>query len=170
MYLPSFSAAFIIEDVTDESQYGLDDPVCTINLSTADTDYEIRLGDYSTMDAQRYVSLGDGNVYLVEDDPLDDFDVTLRDLIDNDETPDFGQVDGIQFDGEDSYQVIYQANRGQHLHLLQRGRVLHASRTRTICRWTPPWWRATSSTITSLALTDYVTYNAAEDGPGRRTA
>lgn len=52
----AFSAAFIIEDVTDYSQYGLDDPVCTIGISTGDTDYEIQLGDFSTMDSQRYPS------------------------------------------------------------------------------------------------------------------
>ena len=61
----AFGASFIIHDVTDFAQYGLDDPVCTIDLATEDASYEIQLGDYSTMDAQRYVSIGDGNVYLV---------------------------------------------------------------------------------------------------------
>ena len=30
----AFGAAFIIHDVTDFAQYGLDDPVCTIDLTT----------------------------------------------------------------------------------------------------------------------------------------
>lgn len=72
-----FSASFIIEEVSDYSQYGLDDPVCTIALETDENTYEISLGDYSAMDSQRYVSIGDGNVYLAVNDPMDYFDVTL---------------------------------------------------------------------------------------------
>ena len=34
----NFSAAFIIEDVTDYGQYGLDDPICTIHITAGDTD------------------------------------------------------------------------------------------------------------------------------------
>ena len=102
-----FSAAFIIEEVTDYSQYGLDDPVCTIQLSTDEQNYEIKLGNCSAMDSQRYVSIGDGNVYLAVSDPLDYFDAQLSDVILNDETPDFDTVESIQFQGEDSYQVTY---------------------------------------------------------------
>ena len=103
----AFSAAFIIEDVTDYSQYGLDDPVCTIKMVAGETTYEISLGDYSTMDSQRYVSLGDGNVYLATSDPLNYFDATLPDMILNDETPSFENVESIDFKGNDSYRVVY---------------------------------------------------------------
>ena len=61
-----FGAAFIIEDVEDYGQYGLKDPTCTISLATDEESYEIKLGDFSKMDSQRYVSIGDGNVYLVK--------------------------------------------------------------------------------------------------------
>ena len=64
-------AAFVIQDVTDYAQYGLEDPVCTIGITAGDTDYEILVGSYSEMDSQRYLSLGDGNVYLVNEDPMD---------------------------------------------------------------------------------------------------
>lgn len=70
----SFAAAFVIEEVEDPSQYGLDDPVCTITLGTGENNYEILLGDFSAMDSQRYVSIGDGKVYLAASDPLDQFD------------------------------------------------------------------------------------------------
>ena len=80
----------------------------TINLSTGDTDYEIQLGDFSAMDSQRYVSLGDGNVYLAAADPLDYFDATLRDMIDNDEAPSFDTVQEIRFEGDQTYQIVYQ--------------------------------------------------------------
>ena len=64
-------AAFVIEDVTDTAQYGLEDPVCAIGLTAGDTDYEIRVGSFSELDSQRYLTFGDGTVYLVDEDPMD---------------------------------------------------------------------------------------------------
>ena len=104
----SFSAAFVIEDVEDYGQYGLDDPVCTISLATADQTYEVQLGDYSKMDSQRYVSIGDGKVYLVKHDPLDEYDAILSDMIDHDEIPSFDHVTQIQFAGAETYSISYQ--------------------------------------------------------------
>lgn len=106
----SFGAAFIIENVEDYGQYGLDAPICTIHLSTAEQTYEVKLGDYSKMDSQRYVSIGDGNVYLVKHDPLDEYDVVLSDMIDHDEIPSFDHVTQIQFAGTEAYNIIYQEN------------------------------------------------------------
>ena len=94
-----FGASFIIEEVEDYGQYGLEEPVCIIHLATEEQSYEILLGGYSSMDSQRYISIGDGNVYLVKNDPLDYFDVTIRDLIDHDYLPSFGELTGIQFAG-----------------------------------------------------------------------
>ena len=104
----SFSAAFVIVDVEDYGQYGLDDPVCTISLATADQTYEVQLGDYSKMDSQRYVSIGDGNVYLVKHDPLDEYAAILSDMIDHDEIPSFDHVTQIQFAGAETYSISYQ--------------------------------------------------------------
>ena len=156
----AFGAAFIIHDVTDFAQYGLDDPVCTIDLTTEDTSYEIQLGDYSTMDAQRYVSIGDGNVYLVKEDPLDTFDVELSDLIDNDETPIFDQVESIQFTGSDSYQVIYQE---ESTYSYCADDVYFKEQDGTYLPLDTSLVDSYLSTITSLSPTDYVTYNAAEE-------
>lgn len=106
----AFGAAFIIEDVEDFGQYGLDTPVCTISLSTAEQTCEVKLGDYSKMDSQRYVSIGDGNVYLVKHDPLDEYDAVLSDMIDHDEIPSFDHVTQIQFTGTEAYSITYQEN------------------------------------------------------------
>ena len=67
----ALQAAFVIEDVEDYGQYGLEDPLCTIEIAAGDESYEIALGNYSELDYQRYVSLGDGRVYLVNDDPME---------------------------------------------------------------------------------------------------
>ena len=104
----SFTAAFVIEEVEDYGQYGLDEPVCSIHLTADEESYDILLGDYSTMDSQRYVSIGDGNVYLVEDDPLDDFALGLSDMIDNDDIPVFETVERIAFSGTENYEIAYQ--------------------------------------------------------------
>lgn len=85
----AMGAAFTIENPEDLSPYGLSDPTCSITITTDEETYTILLGGYSTMDSQRYVSIGDSNVYLVADDPLDDFDIGLRDLLDPDDIPAF---------------------------------------------------------------------------------
>lgn len=103
-----FGVSFVIENVEDYGQYGLDDPVCTINISTEDTDYEISLGNYSNMDSERYVSIGDGNVYLVQNDPLDYFDAVLDDMLKDDEVPSFDSVTGIRFSGAETYSISYE--------------------------------------------------------------
>lgn len=103
-----FDVSFIIEDVEDYGQYGLDDPICTINMSTESEDYQILLGDYSEMDSQRYISLGDGNAYLVQHDPLEEFDAVLNELLLDDEIPDFEQVQKITLTGEETLTITYE--------------------------------------------------------------
>lgn len=95
----SFGASFIIENVDDFSQYGLDNPTCTIKLTTAESEYTVLLGSYSTMDQKRYVSTGDGNVYLSSADPFDTYEVTLSDMIKHDEIPKLTEADSINFNG-----------------------------------------------------------------------
>lgn len=156
----AFGAAFIIEDVEDFGQYGLDDPVCTISLSTEDQDYEIKLGDYSKMDSQRYVSIGDGNVYLVKHDPLDGFNATIRNLIDHDEVPEFDRVTGISFSGSENYSVTYEEEsadtyREEDVYFVrQDGRNLPLDTHRV---------QDYLDYIGYLNLTDYVAYHAAEE-------
>ena len=102
-----FGVSFVIEDVEDYSQYGLDDPVCTIDLDTSEQSYEITLGDYSKMDSERYVSTGDGNVYLVQNDPYDTFNCKLKSLIAQDKVPAFDQINSVEIAGEDIWSFAY---------------------------------------------------------------
>lgn len=104
----SMGATFIIEEVDDYSQYGLDEPVCTINLGTKEKDYEIVLGAYSTMDAQRYLTIGDENVYLVKTDPMDTLGIELGALLKYDELPKFDEVTEIRFSGEQNYRIFHE--------------------------------------------------------------
>lgn len=159
----AFSAAFIIEDVTDYSQYGLDDPVCTIGISTGDTDYEIQLGDFSTMDSQRYVSIGDGNVYLATADPLDYFDAALRDMIDNDEAPDFGTVEAIRFDGDRTCQIAYQEYTEDSSYTYCSDDVYFVQQEDAMLPLDTSRVEGYLDSISGLSLTDYVTYNVTEE-------
>ena len=109
----AFGVRFTIEEPEDLGQYGLDDPLCTISLTAGEETYTITLGDYSTMDEQRYVSVGDGNVYLVDNDPLDYFDGVLSDFIQDDEVPAFDQVTQIRFSGKEDWTLTCQEDGGE---------------------------------------------------------
>ncbi len=101
----SFSSSFEIDDVSDYGQYGLDNPVCTINITTDSKTYTIKLGNISKMDEQRYVDIGDGKVYLAVSDPYDSYNVELSSLILNDEIPSMKEVTSISFKGSENYTI-----------------------------------------------------------------
>ena len=158
-----FGAAFIIESPEDLGQYGLDDPVCTIQIETEEGTTEILLGDYSTMDSQRYVSIGDGNVYLVTQDPLDTFDAELKDVILNDEVPQFEEVSQIDFSGseEENYQIQKQEDntadtyREEDIYFTQQDGQNQPLDTDKVEDYL--------DTLSALGLTDYLSYNATEE-------
>jgi hypothetical protein len=158
-----FGVSFVINDVEDYEQYGLEDPVCTIDIATADDSYEIQLGAYSTMDSERYVSIGDGNVYLVQDDPLELYNVELSALIDNDETPVYDEVQEIAFDGESddsAYTVSYQADGGDSY---REDDVYFTQKDDSSLPLDTTKVNSYLWTLSALDLTDYVTYNATDD-------
>lgn len=156
----AFGAAFIIEDVEDFGQYGLNDPICIIKLATAEQTYEVKLGDYSKMDSQRYVSIGDGNVYLVKHDPLDEYDAVLSDMIDHDEIPSFDHVSQIQFAGAESYSISYEEESSDTYSAddvyftRQNGRNLPLDTSKV-----DGYLRS----ITNLKPVNYVSYNVTEE-------
>lgn len=155
-----FGAAFIIEEVEDYGQYGLEEPICTIHLTAEEQSYDILLGNYSNMDSQRYVSIGDGNVYLVKNDPMDYFDVTISDMIRHDETPSFDKVTGIQFTGDENYNITYEEEStetycAEDVYFTKDGEKTLPLDTARVEDYL--------HNISSLNLTDYVTYNATEE-------
>ena len=101
----SFSAAFTIDDVEDYSQYGLDEPECTISITAGEETYTIELGSISVMDDERYISVGDGRAYLVAHDPLEEYDAVLSDVVLNDDVPEFDTTEKITFTGSENYTI-----------------------------------------------------------------
>lgn len=157
----NFAAAFIIEDVEDYGQYGLDKPICTIHLTADETEYTISLGNYSNLDSQRYVDIGDGNVYLMVNDPLDVFDTTIREMIEHDAIPAaLKDAATIQFAGAENYSIVYEEDSPNTycaddvFFAQQEGKSLPLDTSKV---------NSYLSTITGLNPTNYVTYNATEE-------
>lgn len=153
----SFGVSFVIEDAKDLSQYGLSDPLCTIDIGTGEETYKISLGNYSEMDEERYVSIGDGNVYLVSNDPLDSFDIELNEIIQHDEIPEFDTVTEIQFAGNENYKAVYKEDNEvtyseEDVYFVTEGSKELPLDTENV--------EGYAETVRELDLTDYVSYNA----------
>ena len=151
----SFAAAFTIYDVEDYSQYGLDDPVCKISITAGDESYNIELGDFSKMDEQRYISIGDGQVYLAAHDPLDEYDAVLRDMIFDDTIPEFDTAQQIDFSGNENYTIV----RDESIKSIcaddiffADGQPLDTDNVNSFLR-----------SVQSLSLTNYVSYNVSDE-------
>lgn len=155
-WFSSLSAAFVIEDVADYSQYGLTHPECTISFATEDRSYTVSLGAFSQMDSQRYLSLEDGKAYLVLEDPMEDFQVTIRDMIHNDQAPVLKDVTKVSFSGEESYSFSYEEDSGKSYSsddvYFAGDRALDTNRVKS--------WLGS---LEELNLTDYATYHATEE-------
>ena len=155
----ALAAAFIIEDVSDYAQYGLDDPLCTIEIATEDTEYTILVGDYSTLDYQRYISTGDGNVYLVNDDPMDIYDATLDDMMLNDSIPEFVDVERVEFSDAEDYEITRDEDGSSY----RDGDVYYTVQDGETVPLDPDLVDSYVQYIGALSLTDYATYNAGEE-------
>ncbi|MDO4333593.1 MAG: DUF4340 domain-containing protein [Eubacteriales bacterium] len=160
----AFGVSFIIEEVEDYGQYGLDEPVCAIRLETQEESCEILLGNYSNMDEERYVSIGDGNVYLVKEDPLDTFGVTLSDLIKQDEIPllstSTATVTGIGFTGSENYDIVYEE---ENISAYGEDDVYFTKQDDESLPLDSSRVKSYISNISYLGLTDYVSYNVSEE-------
>lgn len=156
----AFGVSFIIENVEDYSQYGLDEPEMTYHIATEDNAYDIKLGAFSTMDEQRYIDIGDGNVYLVSEDPMDYVSSALSDMILDDDTPGFETVVDIRFEGAENYMIQrledtdYSYSENDVYFTQKNGEYLPLDKTAVTTYL---------NTITSLDLLTYVTYNATEE-------
>ena len=151
----AFAAAFSIDDVTDYGQYGLDTPVCTISITTEEQTCTVKLGDFSKMDEQRYVSIGDGNAYLALQDPLDKFGAVLADMILDDTVPEFDQAEEITFSGSENYTIIRDEEAKSICArdvYFTGGKPLDTDNVKSLV-----------SSIQSLSLTDFASYNVSDE-------
>jgi hypothetical protein len=83
--LSDVTAQKTIESPDDLAQYGLEEPTCTISAQ-GDVSAQLVIGDATSIGSTRYLSVGDGNVYLVNTSLLTSFSYSLPDLAPEDET------------------------------------------------------------------------------------
>ena len=150
-----FAAAVAIDDVEDYAQYGLTEPICTISITAGEETYTVQLGDFSKMDEQRYVSIGDGKAYLVSHDPLDEFGAVLRDMILDDTIPAFDTAEKIAFTGTENYTISYDEDGTS----ICADDVYFADGQPLDTDNVNAWLTA----LTGLDLTDYVSYNVTNE-------
>ncbi len=76
-----------IENTPDFGEYGLDEPLMTLTAKGDQVDVTIEVGDPAPMDSLRYISIGDGNVYLVDNSIFSNSNYSLDELLDMEELP-----------------------------------------------------------------------------------
>lgn len=152
----ALSASYVIEDVENYGEYGLDDPVCTIEITTKEETYTVFLGGFSTMDEQRYVSIEDGKAYLVPTDPYESYDIALSDLILNDAVPDVTEATQIRISGVDDYVIDYEEDSGRSYN----AEDVYFAGDKPLDTYQVSSYL---QTVSYIALTDYVEYSAAEE-------
>lgn len=156
-HFQSVHASFVIEDVQDFAQYGLDAPSCTITLTSADGETTLQLGDYSAMDEKRYLTLGGNTVYLIDDD-LAAYAASHRDeLMRQDNLPEYDTLEGIVATGETAFTVAYRPDEeltytDAYDYYLEDGGASKALDTAKV--------EELVDTLTGLDRTDYATYTA----------
>lgn len=155
----NLESSFIIEEASSLGQYGLQNPECTITIKTEAKTYEILLGDFSSMDSERYVSIGDGNVYLVPEDPYTAFEKTLDDFILHNEVGTFEDVTAITFDGEETIHVTYEEDTASYSEDDKYFTTVNGQKVALDSEKITAYMSA----ISEMSLLDYKTYHASEE-------
>ncbi|MCD8018630.1 MAG: DUF4340 domain-containing protein [Clostridiales bacterium] len=153
-------ATFIIDDVEDYSQYGLDDPDCTITMTTEDGETVVSVGDYSTMDEQRYIEIGDGKVYLVEDDVLESVSTERDDFMQQDEIASVVTLDEMTVSGEKTLDAVYDTDGNYSYTDSYNYYNIEDGNYQTL---DDSFVESYLDSLASADLTDYVTYTATDD-------
>ena len=111
--LKDLKARKTIDTPGSPSDYGLDAPICTI---TAD-DTVISIGNTTTVGNYRYLSIGDGKVYMVTDTILSPFTKTLAAMAKKETLPDLGGLTEVHIaTAEESFSISIDADQMPVLH------------------------------------------------------
>ena len=158
----SVHASFIIDDVEDYSDYGLDSPEGSLTFTEGEDTTTLELGGYSSMDSKRYVRLNNGNVYLVDDDPMETFTTDRDDYMKQDQLADYSEVTAIEINGTEELSVVYEEDSSAYtysdsVHYFEKkdGTYKDLSTTNV---------NSLLNALQGLDMSDYATYTAsAED-------
>jgi hypothetical protein len=149
-----------IEEPESLSQYGLEEPLCTVTVNDGE-EHTLMIGDESSMGGERYVSIGDGNVYLTDESVIDSFSYGLMDMVKKEVLPEINDVQQfIVTSGEKSYEIDYIEDSGlaysdEYVWFYKDGDDYMALDTVSASSFV--------AKITGLTWGDCVSYNATEE-------
>lgn len=111
--LSSYSADFVIEEPEKLSDYGLSKTNYIVNIEFTDgTSLKVSFGGYSSMDSERYFTIGDGKVYLALIDVMNDFYIGKDEFALEDEIPDMKQTLSFTITGDNNINIVYENESG----------------------------------------------------------
>ena len=112
--ISSISAERSIDDPAALSEYGLSDPICRVTVSTGSGEQSVlSFGSEAELGSSRYMSTGDGKVYLVDKNIIDSFDCGLYDLITKELLPDMSNIVSFTVEsGDKHYELDHIENSG----------------------------------------------------------
>jgi len=107
--LEEVKAEKTLEKTAELSEYGLEEPVCSI---TADGK-QLLIGNEQELDGYRYVSTDLGDVCLTDPSLLDAFQYGKEDLIQNETIPDMADISSFKVETpEGSFEIVHRENSG----------------------------------------------------------
>lgn len=111
--LTEITSSKTIEAVEDWDQYTLEVPVCEIQVTSGENTHTLKIGEETTLGGQRYLSIGDGNAYLVDSEVLDNFSYGLYDLLVMESIPSMTDITSVQLKSDtQSYELEYLEDSG----------------------------------------------------------
>ena len=112
--ISSISAERTIDQPAALSEYGLSDPICQVTVDTGSGEQSVlSFGNEAELGGSRYMSTGDGKVYLVDKNIIDSFDCALYDLVTKELLPDMSNIVSFTVESGDShYELDYIENSG----------------------------------------------------------
>ena len=102
--ISSISAERTIDKPAALSEYGLSTPICQVTVDTGSGEQSVlSFGSEAELGGNRYMSTGDGKVYLVDKNIIDSFDCGLYDLVTKELLPDMSNIVSFTVESGDSY-------------------------------------------------------------------
>lgn len=134
--LSSISLTKTIEQPASLKSYGLDTPQCTVWAG----DWTLKIGNDRAMNAGRYFSIGDGNVYITGQDILSPFRYTLLELVDMETAPRMQTLSYVCLERQGEDTLLLENQQGEGLSYspeyiwFRNGQALDTEKTETLIR------------------------------------
>lgn len=102
--ISSITAERTIDEPAALSEYGLSDPICQVTVGTGSGEQSVlSFGSEAELGGNRYMSTGDGKVYLVDKNIIDSFDCGLYDLVTKEQLPNMSNIVSFTVESGDSH-------------------------------------------------------------------